>query len=470
AGRIRIADPFAFIRGVRLAVPEDLSTVKAWYSERYHEMVSRPAVTDLARKWRRGEADKVGTFKIYPHDRPGTPGEVPRKSARQNRHLDTVQRDELYPAPADPVMHAFRGDSERPGFLAGCSYGQMQGLRPDSPRMPQLDGGRDIADDSNYAWAPLARRVDIDRIFRVILDSEWFTSVGPCGSLGQRWKINPWSHMSPCKIAVAIGNRIPRAEVGVTDEGGTGRKSSSGARLYVMTTPTAKGEVLLLVAALMLESDFDVGCFRATLPDSRVVEWGVGATNPYTELAIQRLHEEEDPGVRREVLERAHDLAHLSWPLNSNVMTTLAQETALWAADEVQRAWLGAVAFEQAEVSMGSAGVFAAAPAAQAATEAIGSVSVVEAHPPAPGWHDDMNFPELNRQPVPEDLASSPADWVSDAEMGAAMHVPPAASASGATPEPAAASSNAAASGSRATPEPAASNSNAAASSSAAVL
>ncbi|MCP4244836.1 MAG: hypothetical protein GY772_30205, partial [bacterium] len=135
-----------------------------------------------------------------------------------------------------------------------------------------------------------------------------------------------------------------------------------------------------------------------------------------------------------------------------------------------QRAWLDAAAFEQVEVSMGAAGVLAAAPAAQAATEAIRSVSVVEAHPPALGWHDDMNFPELNRQPVPEDLASSPADWVSDAESDAALHVPPAASASGAPPEPAAASSTAAASSRRVTPEPAASSSNVAASSSAAML
>ena len=54
------------------------------------------------------------------------------------------------------------------------------------------------------------------------------------------------------------------SEIGVTDdEGSEGaaetRRSSSGARLYCQGLPQFKGPILLMVAQLLLESDFDVG-------------------------------------------------------------------------------------------------------------------------------------------------------------------------------------------------------------------
>ena len=123
----------------------------------------------------------------------------PKKSSRQKKHLDKVRQDESYPAPADDKMAAFAGEGvgeEQPGFLAGCSYGKVgaQGWAIDNPNMPQLSMRRP-PDDTNYAWLPLARRVDIDRVFRVIQESRWFTSVTPCGSLGESLKHQPWAHM-----------------------------------------------------------------------------------------------------------------------------------------------------------------------------------------------------------------------------------------------------------------------------------
>ena len=37
-------------------------------------------------------------------------------------------------------------------------------------------------EDDKYAWVGLARRVDIDRVFRVIKDSSWFQIVEAVGS------------------------------------------------------------------------------------------------------------------------------------------------------------------------------------------------------------------------------------------------------------------------------------------------
>ena len=74
-----------------------------------------------------------------------------------------VDRSELYPRDAIRGFHLAPGDGwletqkramEEPGVLAGFSH---------TDDLPKLSGGRSV---DNYAWAPLARRMDIDHLFR----------------------------------------------------------------------------------------------------------------------------------------------------------------------------------------------------------------------------------------------------------------------------------------------------------------
>ena len=144
---------------------------------------------------------------------------------------------ELYRAPNDPNMPKFAGncDHEQSGFLAGCSYGKIgdNNWSSKNKHIPQLEM---VAQDdgSNYAWLPLATRVDIDRVYRVVVDSQWFAGVCQVGSHKKQLKQNPWSHMSLYRVQVRRFLEKCPVDIGVTDEGDLYRRSSSGARLYTM--------------------------------------------------------------------------------------------------------------------------------------------------------------------------------------------------------------------------------------------
>ena len=120
-----------------------------------------------------------------------------------NYMADKTRKGELYPGPDDDMMPTFAGEQERPGFLAGCSYGKVgtNEWEPQHACMPQLHLAFDEdVDSSNYAWVPLARRVDIDRVYRVIKDSNWFQEVEATGDSNQVFKKIPWTHMSPYRV------------------------------------------------------------------------------------------------------------------------------------------------------------------------------------------------------------------------------------------------------------------------------
>jgi hypothetical protein len=89
--------------------------------------------------------------------------------------MDSAGAGDHYAAPADDVLRQLRcgTDSELHGFLAGSSVVM---------NLPKLKYLLDNKSDSNYAWAPLARRLDIDRVHGNIKASGRFLKVVPFGT------------------------------------------------------------------------------------------------------------------------------------------------------------------------------------------------------------------------------------------------------------------------------------------------
>ena len=84
-----------------------------------------------------------------------------------------------YRAPDDEVLRLQRTKAiEEPGVLAGFSH--VTGL-------PQLQGGL-VVPQKGYAYAPLNRRMDNDRLYRAIRESPEFSDVWPWGSGPQNKK------------------------------------------------------------------------------------------------------------------------------------------------------------------------------------------------------------------------------------------------------------------------------------------
>ena len=83
---------------------------------------------------------------------------------------------------------------------------------------------------------PLATRVDIDRLLRVVSASDDFINAQPSGSCGTGLKINPLSHMSPYVIKATLKSSGKSMTIGITDFKDP-KKSTSGARLYVTGSP-----------------------------------------------------------------------------------------------------------------------------------------------------------------------------------------------------------------------------------------
>ncbi len=245
------ATPATFVCGARLELPDSLSEVPAWYARQYAERIEEvrtqlmEATTDpernVAQTWRKGDAEKhfgISGFVLYP----GTP-HPPRskKSKRVGAEADKVQPGDLCTGPED--MHLKRRRVlalEEPGLLAGSSV---------TDNLPVLSGGCHTQAASNYAWAPLVVRVDIDRVYQNLTDSNMFRNVTATGSLGSRFKVNPWSHMNPYKVSVTSVTTGKRYIVGVTDDTSSdiARPSSSGARLYVEGSPDGLREALCQV-------------------------------------------------------------------------------------------------------------------------------------------------------------------------------------------------------------------------------
>lgn len=432
-------DAIRYLAGWRLDMPDDLRAMASEYNENYYRMACNRPCKDLAKAWRSGTATACGAFEVYPDGRPGQRAPPPKKSKRMNASYDKVLPGELYPAPNDEIMRSLQ-ELEVPGFLAGTSYKLDVG----DADLPNLTLLHPESDSTNYTWLPLARRVDIDRVYRAVEQSGFFETVVPCGSLNMPLKINPWSHMSPYKVAVSGATtflqqqRLKHTEIGVTDEGGTGRVSTTGARLYVMGPPETKNAVLLRVASLLLESDFDPGFLKVTLKGTpkdgrRVVDWGRSCTSVDRELMLTDL-DKEPRDVQKERLRQAAVLAEQAWPLNSEVRTQLAAKVAVWTFEQEELDWKMDLqksideAQKQASVSQPAEpaedqnGWSPTSPAAEDDEQEqpdnpYNILMCDEAcHPPAPGWHDPQMFPELATQTVQEDDTRSLKSWVSDSQ------------------------------------------------------
>ena len=110
---------------------------------------------------------------MYLEDRFGTPAPQPRRSRRENKgkyDVDPIDEaaGERYRALDDEVMRLQRTKAiEEPGVLAGFSH--VTGL-------PKLLGGLVIR-NKGYAYAPLVRRMDNDRLDRAIRGSSLFSDV-----------------------------------------------------------------------------------------------------------------------------------------------------------------------------------------------------------------------------------------------------------------------------------------------------
>ena len=88
---------------------------------------------------------------------------------------------------------------EEPGVIAGFSH--VTGL-------PKLLGGLVIR-NKGYAYAPLVRRMDNDRLYRAIRESCEFSDVWPWGSGPQGrqssvYKVTPWTHLNCYKMLCMI--------------------------------------------------------------------------------------------------------------------------------------------------------------------------------------------------------------------------------------------------------------------------
>ncbi len=252
------AAPATFVCGARLELPETLEEVPAWYTRQYAERVQKvreqlaEATThpdrNIAQVWRKGEAHKhfgIAEFALYPE---GLNLPQPKRSKRQGSAADRVQPGEKYTGPDD--VHAKRARTlalEEPGLLAGSSVTQ---------NLPVLSGGSHAQAAINYCWVPLFVRVDIDRVFQNLMDSNMFRSVKATGSLGSLFKVNPWSHMNPYKVAVVTkSSTCKRYIVGVTDDTSSDvpRPSSSGARLYVEGPPDGLADVFHQVESKQMQ-------------------------------------------------------------------------------------------------------------------------------------------------------------------------------------------------------------------------
>ena len=197
-------------------------------------------------------ACNVPRSELYPDGRYGTPAPEPKRSHREGENKDKFQGP--YRAPGDGFLEMQKQAMEEPRVLAGFSH---------TDDLPKLSGGLGVG---NYAWATLARRVDIDRLNRACRSSNLFKAVTPYGGKKNDdiYKENTWQHMNVYKLKAELRSQPGVIwEIGVTDCKSRLAFNQTGARLYIEQLGKAKsaggniGEALCAVCSLLPESDFD---------------------------------------------------------------------------------------------------------------------------------------------------------------------------------------------------------------------
>ena len=155
--------------------------VAEWYSKTYALQESRDVAIaameeDVARhpgrEWRRGRGEQAAKASGFPEGQTMYPEheEKPKKSRRKITTSE-LRDGELYPHPG----HV---GSEWPGVSAShCTFGIQ----------PVIVRGGCRASDQHY-WVPLARRVDLDRVFNALSESTSFPEVRATGSGGRLYK------------------------------------------------------------------------------------------------------------------------------------------------------------------------------------------------------------------------------------------------------------------------------------------
>ncbi len=174
-----------------------------WESQARFDQARRAKELDGARypgrEWRRGHGDQAAESQglqknntLYPL-RDQTP-------TRSNRVKVCTERrpGELYPHPGD-------NSEEWPGVSAShCELSKLPSFR--SGGTPNCDGSME------YVWGQLSRRVDLDRVFRVMLDApEAFEDVRPTGAGECLYKSTVWTDMNPYHVrgrALLLGRKI----------------------------------------------------------------------------------------------------------------------------------------------------------------------------------------------------------------------------------------------------------------------
>ena len=259
------------------SLPSELDEIPKWYENMYEEKVWKPRQELIrlndpsrnpARTWRLGMATQVfgasPRYQYYPGGEIGR--QIPRSSTskRMGVTADAIRTGELYMAPADESASAslFSKAIEEPGVFAGFSAVH---------NLPNIEADWPVK--SGYTWCPLRVRMDLDRVYRMVVASGSFTNVRPYGSGGGPFKEKPWEHMSPYKIAMEW--RGASFQVGITDEG-RHKTSSSGARLWISGKETLVSECFSEVVRLLPQSDFDDSDDnhgQCILTDGQKVKW-----------------------------------------------------------------------------------------------------------------------------------------------------------------------------------------------------
>ncbi len=282
-------------------------------------------------------------------------------------------------------------------------------------------------ENASYVWMPLARRVDLDRVFHAMMEHpQMFENVRPTGEGGFLYKNNPWAHMNPYHIRVSALLPAGPVEVlvGVTDhweKHTQSRRSESGAKVYVQTKPEAAAPALRMVCAVLEEEDIEIpgdrcgalvlavggrlwGRERNVNEAARRAQWeqrlGAPAAAGVFAAASESMPLEEVRALLESIAR-----ASAAEPQNSSFCRfaqSLAARLAQILSSRLDQEWGHGVDL-----------------AAQAANDVIPGCGLQGVPTPAAGYHDAAAFPELNAQPIPsghENAHLQEADWAGSEE------------------------------------------------------
>ena len=99
-----------------------------------------------------------------------------------------------------------------PGVLAGNP------MLPDTLRFMFISAY--IGGSSDYAYLHMARRVDIDRLYGLMIMRPEWDSVTTHGSYGTGYKTKTWEHMSPFEIKALFKPEVAKGGLsGITADG-----------------------------------------------------------------------------------------------------------------------------------------------------------------------------------------------------------------------------------------------------------